>query len=56
MTHRYLIEIRNTTTTPVTIEADTREEAAERALTGFGDAGDQCHEEPEIIAIRLLEG
>lgn len=56
MTDRYRIEIRQSTTTPIIIEADTQEEAIERVLAGFGDTGDQCHEEPEIIATRLLGG
>jgi hypothetical protein len=54
--NRYQIEIRHATTTPVTIEAESREEAVERVLAGFGEAGDQSHEESEIVAIRLLEG
>jgi hypothetical protein len=54
--NRYRIEIRHVTTTPVTIEAESHEEAAERVLAGRGDAGDPSHEESEIVAIRLLEG
>lgn len=53
--NRYLVEVRQEVTTPVTVDADNIEDAQKRALYGMGEFGDQEAGELRIVATRLLE-
>jgi hypothetical protein len=52
---RYLVEVRQEITTPVTVDADNVEGARKRALCGIGECGDQESGELRIVVTRRLE-
>lgn len=51
---RYLVEVKQSFTTPITVYADNIEDARKRAIYGLGEFGDQEAGELKIIATRLL--
>lgn len=53
--NRYLVEVRQVITTPVTVDADNIEDAHKCALYGMGEFGDQEAGDLRIVATRLLE-
>lgn len=52
---RYLIEFATTKVTPVTVNADTQQEAIESALRQEGEAGDTYYQDMEILAVRPVD-
>lgn len=56
MSHRYCVEIYQPQVIPVTVVADSRREAIERALRGEGNPGEPWQEEPTIKRVAKLEG
>ncbi|WP_373080991.1 hypothetical protein [Zhongshania sp.] len=52
---RYLVELKQSFFTPITVYADNIEDAQKRAVYGLGDFGDQEAGELKIVATRLLD-
>lgn len=52
---RYLVEIRQTVTGFATVEAESEQDAQNRATCGAGEFGDQIPGEIEIVSVRPLE-
>ncbi|MBV1959876.1 MAG: hypothetical protein KUG53_03995 [Pseudomonadales bacterium] len=51
---RYLIEICETRITPITVQADSPQEAAEAVLGGKSDVEDHISQEPFVTRIIVL--
>ena len=52
---RYLVDIRRETVIPITIEADSKQEAQDKVREGLGESGQYSPGEIEIISVRLLD-
>ena len=52
---RYLADVRSETIIPITIEADSEEEAREKVRAGLGEPGQYPHGEMEIVSVRILD-
>ena len=55
MSERYLVQIAQTQITPVTVVAESPQEAIERALRNEGSPGDPWQEEPRSQRVIKLE-
>jgi hypothetical protein len=51
---KYLVEFITKTVTPVTVKADTPQEAIEHALRQEGYAGDTYYQDTEVLNVREL--
>ena len=49
----YQVRVITKTETPYTVEAESPQDAIERVLSGFGDAGNEDYPEPDIFAKAL---
>ncbi|MFT5888867.1 MAG: hypothetical protein ACI9BO_001690 [Zhongshania sp.] len=52
---RYLVEVRQEITIPITVDADNVNDAQKRAVLGLGEFGDQSFGELAIAAVRELD-
>ncbi|MBB5188918.1 hypothetical protein HNQ57_003215 [Zhongshania antarctica] len=52
---RYIVEVRQEITTPITVYADNADDAQKRAVYGLGEFGDPDASELQITSTRLLE-
>ncbi len=52
---RYLVYAKRETLIPITIEADTEQEAQDNVREGLGEPGQYSPGEIEIISVRLLD-
>lgn len=52
---RFLVDIRREILIPITIEADSEQEAREKVREGLGEAGQHSPGEIVIVSVRLLD-
>ena len=55
MTKRYCVEVSVERITPITVQADSNEEALEAARSNTGEAGDEYVGDIKIVSILCLE-
>jgi len=52
---RYLIEVLQSTTIPITVDADSQQNAIERALNNEGETGDSEPRDTIVMTVRCLD-
>ena len=52
---RYLVEVKQVNNIPVTVDADSEQEAEEKVREGFGEPGQHSLGDIEIVSIRILD-
>lgn len=55
MTGTYLVEISHERISPITVEAESREEAIERAMASEGELGQELDGETKVVCVRCLQ-
>lgn len=53
--NRHLVDVRRETILPITIEAESEQEAEEKVREGFGEPGQYSPGETVIVSVRLLD-
>lgn len=53
--NRYLVDVRRETLIPITIEADSEQEAQDKVREGLGESGQYSPSEIQIVSVRLLD-
>lgn len=56
MSRRYLVDVRCETLIPITIEAESEQEAQDKVREGLGEPGQYSPGETAIVSVRLLDG